>query len=112
MLSKTKQGYRILICIRGNCADPDLGRDLETHLNDLIIHHGLDQPEHPQHTTCRLTNCLGVCHSGPIIIVHPGAIRYHHVDKAVLNRVFEEHICQGNPVQSLILPYPHPKRKK
>lgn len=100
-----KHGYRVLICIRGNCADSEWGHALEDYLNKLVKEYGLDDPNHPQHTTCRVTNCLGVCHSGPILIVHPGAIRYHQVNKEKLERIFQQHICLGQPISELILPY-------
>jgi len=98
----TRRGRRILICVRGNCAAPDQGKQLEQRLADLIEQHGLDDPEHDHHTKCTITNCLGVCEEGPIIMVHPEGIRYHHVDQAALERIFEEHLLQDTPVEDLI----------
>lgn len=99
-----KHRRRVLICVRGNCAPAEEGQDLATHLQRLIKNHGLDEPSHPQSVSCRQVQCLGVCHSGPIIMVHPEAIRYHQVDIAALDRIFQEHLVQGNPVADLILP--------
>ena len=98
-----KRGWRVLICIRGNCASPNEGQALEMQLLQLIKRHGLDDPEHPHHVTCRTVQCLGVCHSGPIMMVHPGAVRYQQVDEAALGRIVQEHFIDGNPVEDLRL---------
>jgi (2Fe-2S) ferredoxin len=98
-----RPGYRIMICVRGQCAESHFGRQLEKYLMDLIEQHGLDNLEHPQHTTCQVTNCLGVCADGPIMIIHPGAIKYQHVDQAALERIFQSHILNGRPVRELMV---------
>jgi (2Fe-2S) ferredoxin len=90
-----------MICVRGQCAESEFGRRLEKQLIKLIEQHGLADPDHPRHTTCQVTNCLGVCANGPIMIVHPGAIKYQQVNQAALERIFHSHILNGQPVQEL-----------
>ena len=102
-LSSSRPRYRILICVRGNCAEPERGRWLEKRLIQLIAQHGLDETSHPGHTTCTVTNCLAVCHSGPVMIVHPDGIKYQLVDEAALNKIFQQHILGGQPVEELIV---------
>jgi (2Fe-2S) ferredoxin len=92
---------RVLICVRGQCAESGRGFKLEQHLLKLIQEHGLDDPAHPQHTTCTVTNCLGVCENGPILIVHPEAIKYQHIDPPTLERIFHEHLRHNQPVEAL-----------
>jgi (2Fe-2S) ferredoxin len=92
---------RVLICVRGQCAESNRGFKLEQHLLELIRQHGLDAPGHPQHTTCTVTNCLGVCTNGPIIIVHPEAIKYQQVDRTALERIFHCHLLHNQPVEEL-----------
>lgn len=96
------RGRRVFICVRGKCAHPDQGKQLEKQLNQLIKQHGLDRSDHPQYTTCTLTNCLGVCQDGPIVMVHPEGIRYHQVDAAVLAHIFEDHFLHNRPVDAHI----------
>jgi cob(I)alamin adenosyltransferase len=43
-----------------------------------------------------------VCSDGPIMVVYPEGIWYHHVDEAALERIYEEHILGGQPVEALI----------
>jgi (2Fe-2S) ferredoxin len=76
---------------------------LERRLNELIQQHGLDDSDHPQHTRCTITNCLGVCINGPIMVIHPEIIKYQHVDAAALERIFQQHLLQGQPVEELIV---------
>jgi len=95
-----------MICVRGQCADSGLGRQLEKHLLHLIEQHGLDDANHPDHVSCRVTNCLAVCANGPVMIIHPEAIKYQHVDKAALEQIFESHILKGQPVEALMVKYP------
>ena len=108
--SFSRRGRRVLICVRGQCAESNKGRKLEQHLLRLIEQFGLDDPEHPQHTTCQITNCLAVCSNGPIIIIHPDAIKYQHVDEQNLNLIFQQHLLNNEPVETLRVITPPPRR--
>lgn len=44
--------------------------------------------------------CLGVCEAGPILVVYPEGIWYHHVDDATLERIVDEHFRNDQPVMS------------
>ncbi len=44
--------------------------------------------------------------NGPIMIVHPEIIKYQHVDAAALERIFQQHLLQGQPVEELIVHQP------
>ncbi len=100
-----------MVCGRGDCVSPLTSRAIEQKLQALIAAHGLDDPAHPRHTRCALTNCLGVCSSGPVIIVHPEGIKYHQVDDVALERIFREHILGGQPVEELIVYRPSKNRR-
>lgn len=94
---------RVLICTRGQCAESSRGFKLEQRLLELLQQHGLADSTHPQYTTCTVTNCLGVCENGPVMIVHPEAIKYQQVDRAALERIFHEHLLHNQPVEELII---------
>jgi len=104
IFARPAHGYRVLICIKGNCAHPELGQALCQQLQQLLRQHGLDDPAHPRYTICQTVQCLGVCASGPIMMVHPEAIRYHQVDEVALGHIVREHLLQGQPVEALKLP--------
>lgn len=116
MFSESDHGKRILICIKGNCAEPAAGFALEKYMLKLIEEHGLDDSEHPNHLSCTVVNCLGACDKrGPIMTVHPGAIKYYGIDQTAADRIFYEHLLNDTPVEDYVLRPPkledYPPRK-
>lgn len=93
-------GRHVLIC-NGTYCDPNgqaarLYRRLAARLGEL------GQYDNPERVKRGLTPCLGVCAGGPILVVYPEGIWYHHVDEAALDRIIDEHLREDRPVEEYI----------
>ncbi len=86
----------IFICT-GRYCDPQ-GRAIHLYAHLARLLGPLRRYENPCRVKRGTTPCLGVCSGGPIAVVYPDGIWYHHVDEVVLERIVHEHLEQNKPV--------------
>lgn len=93
-------GRHLFICT-GRFCDPE-GRAPALYNRLPTLLGELGDYNNPCRVKRGTTPCLGVCTGGPILVVYPDGIWYHHVDEALLQRIVTEHLQENHPVEVAI----------
>lgn len=86
----------LLLCTGHYCDPNGEAATLYARLPELLGE--LGQYDNPCRVKRGTTPCLGVCQGGPLLVVYPDGIWYHHVDAALLQRIVEEHLSEDEPL--------------
>ena len=99
--------HHLLLCAtptKALCGDPALGAASWERLKALVRSLGLEDPDRPAGVVLRTkADCLRVCQGGPVLLVWPEGILYGGVTPERVERIVQEHVIGGRPVEEWIL---------
>ena len=90
------------------CCSREDGKAAWLYLKRRLKEEGLAGPRKPGGGGVQRTkaDCLQICAHGPIALVHPDQVWYHSCREDVLERIIQEHLKNGRPVEEYRLRSP------
>ncbi|HEX2998786.1 MAG TPA: NAD(P)H-dependent oxidoreductase subunit E, partial [Armatimonadota bacterium] len=91
---------KLIVCAGTACTAPG-GKCLEPELRRALREHKAEELVEVEEAVC-----YGLCPNCPLIIVQPDDVYYGDITADKLNRIVEEHILGGRPVEEYFARHP------
>lgn len=102
-VEKPKLGsYRrhLLVCTGPRCTENGESQALFDSLGDTFRAAGLDKGELRVKRT--RVSCFAACKGGPVVCVQPDGVWYYNATPENMQRIVDQHLVGGEPVEELI----------
>jgi (2Fe-2S) ferredoxin len=90
----------LLVCTGPRCAADGQAQALFDSLGDKLERAGLTAGD--LRVKRSRTSCFAACKGGPIVCVQPDGTWYYNVTPENMDRIIDEHLCDGRRVQELV----------
>ncbi len=86
----------LFLCLGPDCCSPSEGEETWTYMKRRVKDHGL-------RVMRTKTQCFRICTGGPWLVVYPDGIWYGAVTPERFERILQEHLVGGVPIEEWIV---------